>query len=159
MSLKHNRSQAWQDVKAPHGVGYRIKLLSQLMARHFQEKLEPYGLTPFHWVVLCCLWEQDGLATSDIGNRLRQVGGTLTGVIDRMEERGLVRRERDQQDRRIWRIWLTEAGQQLEESLPPLALSVREQALEGFSEAERESLSHCVDRMIANLCQSDKQDC
>jgi len=84
-SVKPKLAKGWQEVLAPHGMGYRIKLLSQLLSRKFQERLEPYGLTPFHWVVLCCLWEEDGLATSSIGEKLQQVGGTLTGVLDRME--------------------------------------------------------------------------
>jgi MarR family transcriptional regulator, organic hydroperoxide resistance regulator len=144
-------TQSWQNTKAPRSIGYRIKLLSQLLTRQFQEKIEPYGLTPFHWVVLCCLWEQDGLATSDIGDRLCQVGGTLTGVIDRMEERGLVRRERDQRDRRVWRIWLTDDGRKLEAILPPLAIEINEKTLHGLSEAERQNLSQWIDVMIANL--------
>ena len=93
-------SQQYRQVVAPHSVGYRIKLLSQLLSRNFQEQLEPLRLTPFHWVVLCCLWQEDGLATSAIGDKLQQVGGTLTGVLDRMEERGLIRRQRDSSDRR-----------------------------------------------------------
>ncbi|MBD2060118.1 MarR family transcriptional regulator [Oculatella sp. FACHB-28] len=141
----------WQHVMAPYGLGYRIKLLSQLMARKFQERLDPFGLTPFHWVVLCCLWEENGLATSSIGEKLQQVGGTLTGVLDRMEERGLVRRERDRQDRRIWRIWLTEAGDQLKQELLPIAQDIREETLEGMSETERQVLSGLVDQAIANL--------
>jgi MarR family transcriptional regulator, organic hydroperoxide resistance regulator len=144
-------SQQYQSVKAPHGLGYRIKLLSQLLSRQFQERIDPYGLTPFHWVVLCCLWEQDGLATSQLGDRLRQVGGTLTGVLDRMEERNLVRRERDCQDRRIWRIWLSEEGRKLEQVLPPLAMEVYEMAVQGRSEAERQLLSEWVDQMIVNV--------
>jgi MarR family transcriptional regulator, organic hydroperoxide resistance regulator len=86
-----------------------------------------------------------------IGDRLRQVGGTLTGVLDRMEERGLVRRERDQCDRRIWRIWLTEAGKQLEQVLPTQAAAIYEKALQGRSEAERRLFSEWIDQMIANL--------
>ena len=92
-SAKRKVVESWREVLAPYGVGYRIKLLSQLLGRKFQEQLEPFGLTPFHWVVLCCLWEEDGLATCSIGEKLQQVGGTLTGVLDRMEERGLIRRE------------------------------------------------------------------
>ncbi|MBD2461619.1 MarR family transcriptional regulator [Oscillatoria sp. FACHB-1407] len=143
--------EQWQKVLAPRGLGYRIKLLSQLFARRFQERLEPFGLTPFHWVVLCCLWEENGLPTSSIGDRLQQVGGTLTGVLDRMEERGLIRRERDRQDRRIWRIWLTPAGEQLKRVLPPIALEIRESALQGISESDRQLMSQLVDRLIANL--------
>ncbi|UBF30041.1 MarR family transcriptional regulator (plasmid) [Kovacikia minuta CCNUW1] len=145
------RLQSWQEVKAPQSLGYRIKLLSQLLGRRFQDQLEPYGLTTFHWVVLCCLWEQDGLSTSALGEQLRQVGGTLTGVIDRMEERGLVRRERDSSDRRVWRIWLTDTGRQLEDVLPDLALELRKQVLQGFTEAEQRLFSDWVDRAILNL--------
>ncbi len=142
---------SWQQVLAPHGLGYRIKLLSQLLTRKFTEKLEPFGLTPFHWLVLCCLWLEDGLPTSSIGDKLQQVGGTLTGVLDRMEERGLVRRERDLKDRRIWRIWLTDAGRELETILPPMAVELRENAMRGIPNDEREIFSQLLDRAIANL--------
>jgi DNA-binding MarR family transcriptional regulator len=150
-SPKVSQLPHWQEVRAPYGLGYRIRLMAQLMTRLFQEKLDPYDLTPFHWVVLCCLWEQDGQATSQIGEKLKQVGGTMTGVIDRMEERNLVRRERDTQDRRIWRIWLTDTGRQLESVLPPIAMDVREAAFQGITEAEQKLVSDVVDRAIANL--------
>jgi DNA-binding MarR family transcriptional regulator len=132
-------------------MGYRIKLLSQLLYRKFSERLTPYGLTPFHWVVLCCLWAEDGLPTSSIGERLQQVGGTLTGVLDRMEERGLVRRERDGRDRRICRIWLTDAGRELETVLPPIVVELREETFKDFSYEEREQLSQMLNRAIANV--------
>ncbi|MEZ2228413.1 MULTISPECIES: MarR family transcriptional regulator [unclassified Microcoleus] len=141
----------WHEVLAPHSIGYRLKLLGQLGTRRLQEALEPFGLTPFHWLVLCCLWQEDGLATSSIGDKLQQVGGTLTGVIDRMEERDLVRRERDTRDRRIWRIWLTDAGREMQEVLPPVVAEVREQSMTGISQADRERFSELIDIAIANL--------
>jgi DNA-binding MarR family transcriptional regulator len=97
------------------------------------------------------LWQEDGLPTSSIGDKLQQVGGTLTGVLDRMEERGLVRRERDTRDRRIWRIWLTDSGRELQEILPPLVAAIRDRSVEGFSEADRELFSQLIDRAILNL--------
>ncbi len=150
-SVNRRHLAQWDEVLAPYSLGYRIKLLSQILGRTFQDRLAPFGLTTFHWVVLCCLWEEDGLATSRIGERLQQVGGTLTGVLDRMEERGVVRRERDANDRRIWRIWLTEAGKELEKVLPPIAMEIREQAMAGMSTADRELFSSLIDRAIANL--------
>jgi DNA-binding MarR family transcriptional regulator len=148
---ENNTARGWNSVLAPYGMGYRIKLLSQLLARRFQERLEPFGLTIFHWIVLCCLWEEDGLAISSIADKLQQVGGTLTGVLDRMESRGLVRRERDQNDRRVWRIWLTNAGRELEGTLPPIAIELREQAMQGVEIADRERFSQLLDQAIANL--------
>ena len=141
----------WHDVLAPHSIGYRLKLLGQLGTRKLQEILEPFGLTAFHWLVLCCLWQEDGLPTSSIGDKLQQVGGTLTGVIDRMEERDLVRRERDTRDRRIWRIWLTDAGRELQDVLPPLVAEIREKSMTGISQADREHFSELIDIAIVNL--------
>jgi MarR family transcriptional regulator, organic hydroperoxide resistance regulator len=143
-----------QAVLAPRGFGYRIKLLSQLIVRKFQERLEPMGLTPFHWVVLCCLWQEDGQAIGSIGEKLQQVGATLTGVLDRMEERGLVRRERDLQDRRIWRIWLTDAGKELQQILPPIALEFQEEIFKGIPKTKRKQISSLLDRMIINMSDS-----
>jgi DNA-binding MarR family transcriptional regulator len=68
-----------------------------------------------------------------------------------MEERGLVRRERDTRDRRIWRIWLTEAGKQLEEVLPPIAVEIREEAMAGIAVPDRELFSRLINQAIANL--------
>ncbi|WP_193194759.1 MarR family winged helix-turn-helix transcriptional regulator [Nostoc sp. MG11] len=143
--------ESWQQILAPYSMGYRIKLLSQLLSRKFTEKLEPFGLTPFHWLILCCLWQEDGLPTSSIGDRLKQVGGTLTGVLDRMEERSLVRRERDPHDRRIWRIWLTDAGKELETVLPPISAELRDLTMQGISLTDRELFSQLLNQAIANL--------
>lgn len=151
MSTTMLKSRQWNEILAPHNLGYRIKLFSQMLSRQFQEQLDPFGLTPCHWVVLCCLWTEDGLPTSVIGERVQQVGGTLTGVLDRMEERGLVYRQRDDHDRRIWRIWLTSVGAKLEEQLPSIAQEVTEQALRGFSTDERQQLSQLIDSAITNL--------
>ena len=144
-------SDSAKQQRAPYSIDYKIKLLSQLLSRRFSEHLEHLKLTPFHWVVLCCLWEEDGLPTSSIGEKLKQVGGTLTGVIDRMEDRGLVRRERNLQDRRVWRIWLTDAGRELETILPPIVEEIRQQAMQGFSDGDRQLFSQLLNRAVANL--------
>jgi MarR family transcriptional regulator, organic hydroperoxide resistance regulator len=150
-SVPKSSLDKWQEILAPHSFGYRVKLLSQLQTRKFQERLDPFGLTPFHWVILCCLWQEDGLAISSLSEQLQQVGGTLTGVLNRMEDRDLVVRQQDDRDRRICRIWLTDAGRSLQETLPPIVLALREQTLQGLSESECQLLSTLIDRAIQNL--------
>jgi MarR family transcriptional regulator, organic hydroperoxide resistance regulator len=139
------------EFRAPHSTGYRIKLLSQLLYRQFSDRLEPFGLTPFHWLVLCCLWQEDGSPTSAIGEKLQQVGGTLTGVLDRMEERGFVRREKDPVDRRICRIWLTDSGKDLEDVLPQLVAELHAQTWAGVSVEAQAQFSQSLNQAIANL--------
>lgn len=139
------------DVLAPRGLGFRMRLISQLMGRRFQELLTPFDLTPTHWVVLCCLWRQNDLPATRIAEQLQQVGGTITGVLDRLQERGLIERHRDPQDRRIWRICLTPAGRALEPQLTPLARQLLRETLQDFSEQEQQQLSDLLDRAIANF--------
>jgi len=70
----------------------KLKLASQLMYRDFLERLEPYGLTPFHY--LC----KKMVSTSGIAEKLGQLGATTLQVVDRMEDRKLVYRERDSEE-------------------------------------------------------------
>ncbi len=91
------------------------------------------------------------MATFDIVDRLKQVGGTMTGVISRMEERDLVYRAQDERDRRIWRVWLTQTGRQLQQELPDVAAKNLQQMLNGLSEQEQKQFSELVDKAIANL--------
>jgi len=141
----------WRHALAPYNIGYKLKLASQLMYRDFLERLEPYKLTPFHYLVLCCLWEEDGLTTSGIAEKLGQLGATLTGVVDRMEERKLVYRERDPADRRVVRIWLTSDGEELKKVLPAVGEQTIQRALEGFSKEEQELVSVLLDRIVTNV--------
>lgn len=143
--------EKWRHTLAPYNVGHKLKLASQLMYRDFLERLEPYGLTPFHYLVLCCLWEEDGLSTSGIAEKLGQLGATLTGVVDRMEDRKLVYRERDPEDRRTVRIWLTPNGEKLKEVLPQIGEQTVDKALNKISKAEQELVSKVLDRIAANL--------
>lgn len=141
----------WRHALAPYNIGYKLKLASQLMYRDFLDRLEPYKLTPFHYLVLCCLWEEDGLTTSGIAEKLGQLGATLTGVVDRMEERKLVYRERDPADRRVVRIWLTADGEKLKEVLPAVGEQTIHRALAGFSKQEQELISVLLDRIVSNV--------
>jgi MarR family transcriptional regulator, organic hydroperoxide resistance regulator len=100
---------------------------------------------------LCCLWEEDGLSASDIADKLNQLGATLTGVVNRMEERNLVYRKRDSSDRRIVRIWLTNEGKRLMKVLPAVSLETINKATEGISEIEQETILKLLDRIVHNL--------
>jgi MarR family transcriptional regulator, organic hydroperoxide resistance regulator len=151
LAEKHEFEEKWKHALAPYNLGYKIKLVSQLMYRDFLEKLEPHGLTPFHYLVLCCLWEEDGLPTSSIAEKLKQVGAMLTGVIDRMEERSLVYRERDPSDRRVVRIWLTPEGEKLKNILPALGEKTIFKATEGLSDRDYKMLMKLLDRILQNF--------
>jgi DNA-binding MarR family transcriptional regulator len=138
-------------ILAPENLPYRMRLLVQVMGRKFQDVLDPFGITPLHWGILCCLWQEDGLPTQAIANRLEQLGGTITVGLDSMEKRGLVSRKADLRDRRVSRVWLRKRGRDLEQVLLPDVKALVNRLFECLSPQELSQLSACVDKLLAHL--------
>ena len=88
---------------------------SLAMTRLYQPLLAQLGLTYPQYLVMLALWEQDDVAVSDIGQRLGLDSGTLTPLLKRLAQQGLLSRERDAQDERRVRVRLSVAGQALRE--------------------------------------------
>lgn len=82
--------------------------------RFYKKLLGPLGLTYPQYLVLLTLWDEDGLPLRAIGEQLALDSGTLTPLLRRMEEAGLVTRQRDSADERLVRIHLTAKGKRLE---------------------------------------------
>jgi MarR family transcriptional regulator, organic hydroperoxide resistance regulator len=86
---------------------------SRAMTRAYAPLLEPLGLTYPQYLVMLVLWEEESASVKKLGARLALDSGTLTPLLKRLEQRGLVSRRRDAEDERVVRIDLTAAGKQL----------------------------------------------
>ena len=93
---------------------FSIYAAGHAFTHFYKPLLAPLGLTYPQYLVLLTLWESDGLPLKRIGDRLRLDSGTLTPLLRRMEEAGLVTRSRDAEDERIVRVHLTPKGKRIE---------------------------------------------
>lgn len=82
-------------------------------SRVYRPILEPLGLTYVQYLLLVALWDTDGQAVGDLGERLFLKSSTLTPVIKRLETLGYVNRTRGLHDERQVHVHLTEAGKRL----------------------------------------------
>jgi DNA-binding MarR family transcriptional regulator len=76
--------------------------------------------------------------------------GAMTRTLDRLEAKGLLRRARSQEDRRVIKIELTESGQEIGRQIPRYIAKVLDQYLRGFSDDEVDQLRGMLRRMLAN---------
>ncbi len=83
--------------------------------RAYKPLLDRLGLTYPQYLVMLVLWERDGVAVKDIGERLMLDSGTLTPLLKRLEAAELVKRTRSTEDERQVLIALTLRGQALKE--------------------------------------------
>jgi len=104
--------------------------------------------------VLCVVAKQDGLTQSEIADQLSVQGATVTHMLQRLEEAGLVRRRRDPEDNRLVRVYLTEQGRQKECSINEQFGNMQELIFKGISEEERANLRRWLHQIIMNI--SDK---
>ncbi len=86
---------------------------SLAMTKLYKPLLETLGLTYPQYLVMLVLWEQDGLTVSALGERLFLDSGTLTPLLKRMEQSGLVSRQRSVEDERRVEVRLTPDGRKL----------------------------------------------
>jgi MarR family transcriptional regulator, organic hydroperoxide resistance regulator len=86
---------------------------SLAMTKLYKPLLETLDLTYPQYLAMLVLWEQDGVSVSALGERLFLDSGTLTPLLKRMEEKGLLRRQRSAQDERRVEVFLTLQGTDL----------------------------------------------
>jgi DNA-binding MarR family transcriptional regulator len=79
----------------------------------YQPLLAKLGLTYPQYLVMMVLWEQDGLSVKALGEKLYLDSGTLTPLLKRLEENGLLRRGRAEHDERVVELFLTLEGRRL----------------------------------------------
>ena len=81
--------------------------------------------------------------------------GAMTRLLDKLEARGLIARVADPADRRAWNIHLTEAGRAMWQDVNQCGQRVRERAMHGMSDAEREQLTRLLEQVRDNLSSTD----
>jgi len=86
---------------------------SRAFTRAYAPLLEPLGITYPQYLVFLALWERDGRAVNELGTCLALDSGTLTPLLKRLEQRGLIERRRRSDDERVVEIFLTSAGRAL----------------------------------------------
>ena len=113
----------------------------------FKQKISPFGITPVQHLILAVLGEEDFLSPAEISARVAMDGATLSGVLDRMTEAGLIKKEENPQDRRSIRVSLSPKSKRMREELADQRKSINEELTAKFSLEEKLLLK----RMLKDL--------
>ncbi|MBW1711113.1 MAG: MarR family transcriptional regulator [Deltaproteobacteria bacterium] len=94
-------------------IGYLIARTHRVLKKRLTIFLSEYDLTMRQYSLLSILFEDDGLPARELVVKLFSDSSTIMDIIDRLEEKRLVRREADPQDRRVNSIFLTEKAKKM----------------------------------------------
>ncbi|WP_223692093.1 MarR family winged helix-turn-helix transcriptional regulator [Leifsonia poae] len=125
------------------------------MTAELAARFESLSFTPTQWRVMASLWNDDGQTQKEISQKTAIDPATLTVMLKRMEERGLVTRRRDPANNRLQRVYLVDARpaeiQRVRETISAHIAAVNAVATEGFDDSERAVLIRLLTRARTNL--------
>lgn len=98
------------------------------------------GLTPAQFDVIATLGNTNGMTMGEVAERTLVTKGTLTGIIDRLEQKNLVRREVPPDNRRCFTLVLTPEGEEMFEQVFPSQIAYLQERFDKLDKAELEQL-------------------
>lgn len=121
---------------------------SHAISAEFHKEIERQKLSITEWRVLATLSDGDGLTIGQLADIVIAKQPTVTKIIDRMSDAGLVQRQTGEVDRRQTTIYTTEAGKEVVRDLLRKAKAAESSALKRFDDGEIEQLKNNLRRMI-----------
>ncbi|MCH2221561.1 MAG: MarR family transcriptional regulator [Aquabacterium sp.] len=135
----------------PRGsVGLLLRRVSGSISRVVNARMEQHGLTQAQWGPLYLLQRCQCHTAAEVAREIGLDTGTVTRTLDRLEDKGFLRRERSTDDRRVVNLVLTPEGERAIAPVPHVIAEVLNAHLAGFTRAEHDQLAALLTRMLAN---------
>jgi MarR family 2-MHQ and catechol resistance regulon transcriptional repressor len=131
-----------------------IRLLAECMQgfeRLSSEHVRQHGLTHAQFDIIATLGNTDGMSYKELGDRTLITKGTLTGVIERLEQKGLVERQRNTDDKRSYFVRLTPQGEQVFHHVFPQVVAKGGQVFSQYSDADFDALERLLSGLKATI--------
>lgn len=131
---------------------------SRLFRRAFDARARCLGVTGQQWRVLVVVSRNPGINQGNAADQLEVEPITLSRMVDRLQDAGLVERRADPGDRRAWCLHLTEAAIPVIAKMRVIADDLLESAFEGFPPEERNRFTEAIERFRENLFRRIESD-
>ncbi len=135
---------------APRSIARLISRVRAEVMDALDRELAVHDMSAAQMIVLSTLATGEADSASGLCKGISYDPGAMTRMIDRLEQKGLVRRRPHPEDRRTMNLELTAEGQQLYPKLAAVKDAVLKRFLAGFSDAEVATLDRLLNRMLAN---------
>ncbi len=132
-------------------IAVNIMDVARMLRTYADQRARQFGISRAQWVVLIRLDRSEGLKQSELAEILDLQPISLTRLLDRLAENGLIERRADPNDRRANRLYLTPAARPLIEQLGKLGLDMMGTVLDGLDGKANERLLRDLTLMKDNL--------
>jgi len=125
-------------------------MVGSSLVRRVDQHMQPLELTGMQWEPVLMLWLKRADTVAGLA-RVSQMGfASMSRMLDRLEEKDLLRRERSESDRRVVHLHLTAKGKKVANKIWPIVVEGMHVHLNGFKKEELAQFSDFLSRMLAN---------
>lgn len=130
--------------------GHLIRRLNQHSTAVFQTRLKAAGhdITAVQFSALTRLAKQPGIDQATLASQIEYDRATIGGVVKRLEQKDLIKRQPSEKDRRAFNLYLTSTGTALLNDIWPIVVSLQDDILFKLSESERAVLVHLMQKAL-----------
>jgi DNA-binding MarR family transcriptional regulator len=136
-------------------LAWEIGETSRMMRRYYDRRASALGVTSAQWRLLLRLAREPNLKQVELAERMDVEPITACRIVDRLEEAGLVERQRDPEDRRAWRLVVTAKAEPILDRLRALAEEMSGEAFAGMSIDEVEAMRGKLARIRENVSRAE----
>ncbi|ASJ97176.1 MULTISPECIES: MarR family winged helix-turn-helix transcriptional regulator [Shewanella] len=134
-------------MKHYESLGYLVSHLNIELQKALDERLKRYELDIKLWPVLFALWQEEGITQTELSKRCDVANYTMTRLLDQLQVQGYITRHQEADNRRAFKIFLTDSAKALEQDLICEAERVNEQFLGNLSEFESQQFIYLLNKI------------
>ena len=124
-----------------------LRYIAAIIKQRGRKILKNYTITPPQFIALQWLFEHGDMTIGDLSNKMYLAFSTTTDLVDRMEKNNLVKRVRDEQDRRVVRIHLLKEGERIIEEVIDKRRNYLSSVLSEFDQEEVKNFSYLLTKL------------
>lgn len=125
--------------------------IGALMRKDYSDALRDISIHVGQDRALCQLWKEDGITQIQLSERMGCEPPTVSNMVNKLEDYGLVQRSRDKNDARISRVYLTDRGREIQAPVSSIWNKQGEKLLQGIQQDELVLVRRILQQMIHNL--------
>ncbi len=132
-------------------LGFVLNKTALLSKGEFNERIKCFGISPEQWSLIFRVVENEGLTQKELSDSTYKDQANITRSIDRLEQKGLLKRLPSASDRRSINLYATPQGRALVETIIPISRAFNDLLSDGFTPQEKSALLHLLQKVYTNL--------
>jgi DNA-binding MarR family transcriptional regulator len=139
------------DFRLEESLGFILNKTNTKLKNQLFQRFKEDDITPEQWSVLTCLWQQEGVSPKELADLIYKDKPNTNRILEKLQAKGLIRRNLHPTDRRAYQIYLTERGWAIKDKLIAKVTQLQDEVTAGIEQEKVEEMKRLLNHMYTNL--------